>query len=164
MLGAVLDGGKGGFRWTRSKPGRAPKPSCSTNCRCGSITTPMSSRTTKRTADFSKTCSASRWSRRGASAPTAPISAARSISATRFSVSRMKARLTAAGEPFRETDHGYCKSIYTRSPDGMILEFTCDPPDVTEIDALRKADAHSELKRWLAGDRRVNNQLRHRED
>ena len=75
----------------------------------------------------------------------------------------LKARLTAAGETFRETDHGYCKSIYTTSPDGMILEFTCDPPDVAQIDALRRADAHSELQRWLAGDRHVNNQLRHRE-
>ena len=75
----------------------------------------------------------------------------------------LKARLNAADEPFRETDHGYCKSIYTRSPDGMILEFTCDPPDVAEIDAMRRADAHSELKRWLGGDREVNNQLRHRD-
>ena len=75
----------------------------------------------------------------------------------------LKARLNAAGEKFRETDHGYCKSIYTTSPDGMILEFTCDPPDVAEIDALRRADAHSELQRWLGGDRHVNNQLRHRE-
>jgi catechol 2,3-dioxygenase-like lactoylglutathione lyase family enzyme len=75
----------------------------------------------------------------------------------------LKARLDRAGEKFRETDHGYCKSIYTATPDGMILEFTCDPPDAAEIDALRRADAHSELKRWLAGDRRVNNQLRHRE-
>jgi glyoxylase I family protein len=75
----------------------------------------------------------------------------------------LKARLAAAGETFRETDHGYCKSIYTRSPDGMILEFTCDPPDAAEIDAMRRADAHSELARWLAGDREVNNQLRHRE-
>jgi len=75
----------------------------------------------------------------------------------------LKARLNAAGEKFRETDHGYCKSIYTTSPDGMILEFTCDPADVAEIDALRRADAHSELERWLGGDRRVNNQLRHRE-
>jgi hypothetical protein len=49
------------------------------------------------------------------------------------------------------------------SPDRMILEFTRDPPDVAEIDALRRADAHSELARWLAGDRRVNNQLRHRD-
>jgi glyoxylase I family protein len=75
----------------------------------------------------------------------------------------LKGRLDRAGEKFRETDHGYCKSIYTMSPDGMILEFTCDPPDVAEIDAMRRADAHSELQRWLAGDRRVNNQLRHRE-
>ena len=75
----------------------------------------------------------------------------------------LKGRLNRAGEKFRETDHGYCKSIYTLSPDGMILEFTCDPPDVAEIDAIRRADAHSELARWLAGDRHVNNQLRHRE-
>jgi glyoxylase I family protein len=74
----------------------------------------------------------------------------------------LKRRLDRAGDKFRETDHGYCKSIYTTTPDGMILEFTCDPPDVAEMDALRRADAHSELKRWLAGDRTVNNQLRHR--
>jgi catechol 2,3-dioxygenase-like lactoylglutathione lyase family enzyme len=79
------------------------------------------------------------------------------------SYDELKGRLNRAGEKFRETDHGYCKSIYTTSPDGMILEFTCDPPDVAEIDALRRADAHSELVRWLSGDRRVNNQLRHRE-
>jgi glyoxylase I family protein len=74
----------------------------------------------------------------------------------------LKARLDAAGEKFRETDHGYCKSIYTNSPDGLIVEFTCDPPDVEEIDAIRRADAHSELQRWLGGDRHVNNELRHR--
>ncbi len=79
------------------------------------------------------------------------------------SYDELKARLNKAGEPFRETDHGYCKSIYTKSPDGMILEFTCDPPDVAQIDALRRADAHSELARWLSGDRHVNNQLRHRD-
>ena len=76
---------------------------------------------------------------------------------------QIKQRLEAASLKVREVDHGYCKSIYTMSPDNMILEFTCDPPDVAEIDALRRADAHSELARWLGGDRRVNNQLRHRE-
>jgi hypothetical protein len=75
----------------------------------------------------------------------------------------LKGRLDAAGEKFRETNHGYCKSIYTNSPDGLIVEFTCDPPDVAEIDALRRADAHSELRRWLGGDRSVNNELRHRD-
>ncbi len=85
------------------------------------------------------------------------------LKASERTYEELKARLNAAGEKFRETDHGYCKSIYTSTPDGMILEFTCDPPDVAEIDALRRADAHSELQRWLAGDRHVNNQLRHRE-
>ena len=37
-------------------------------------------------------------------------------------------RVKAAGLPFRETDHGYCKSIYTASPDGLKVEFTIDAP------------------------------------
>jgi glyoxylase I family protein len=60
----------------------------------------------------------------------------------------------------RETDHGYCKSMYTASPDGLIVEFTVDPPGAEQIDAIRRADAHSELARWMAGDHRLNNQLR----
>ncbi len=74
----------------------------------------------------------------------------------------LKRRLEAAGEKYRETNHGYCKSIYIASPDGLIVEFTQDPDDVAEIDAIRRADAHSELARWLAGDRRTNNELRGR--
>ena len=74
----------------------------------------------------------------------------------------LKQRLEAAGEKYRETNHGYCKSIYVASPDGLIVEFTQDPDDVAEIDAIRRADAHSELARWLAGDRHTNNDLRGR--
>jgi glyoxylase I family protein len=84
------------------------------------------------------------------------------LKASEATYDELKSRLNAAGEKFRETDHGYCKSIYTSTPDGMILEFTCDPPDAAEIDAIRRADAHSELKRWLSGDHSVNNELRHR--
>jgi glyoxylase I family protein len=75
----------------------------------------------------------------------------------------LKQRLTRAAEDWREANHGYCRSIYVTSPDGLNLEFTEDPPDVDEIAAMRKADAHSELARWLAGDRHVNNELRHRD-
>ena len=71
-------------------------------------------------------------------------------------------RLQRAGEKFRESDHGYCKSVYATSPDGLIVEFTVDPPGVEEIDAIRRADAHSELARWMAGDHRTNNDLRSR--
>jgi glyoxylase I family protein len=37
------------------------------------------------------------------------------------------------------------------------LEFTVDAADVEQIAAMRRKDAHSELARWLAGDRHVNN-------
>ena len=69
-------------------------------------------------------------------------------------------RLRAAGEAVRETDHGYCRSCYATSPDGLIVEFTVDPPDAEDIAARRRADAHAELARWLAGDHRPNNRLR----
>jgi glyoxylase I family protein len=74
----------------------------------------------------------------------------------------LKRRLEMAGEKYRETNHGYCKSIYVASPDGLYVEFTQDPEDVAEIDAIRRADAHSELTRWLGGDRHTNNELRGR--
>jgi catechol 2,3-dioxygenase-like lactoylglutathione lyase family enzyme len=66
-------------------------------------------------------------------------------------------RLKAAGVPFRLTDHGYCRSLYMQTPDELKLEFTLDPDNIGEIDAMRRADAHSELKRWLGGDRTPNN-------
>ncbi len=70
-------------------------------------------------------------------------------------------RLKAASVPNSITDHGYCKSIYATSPDGLRVEFTVDPPHVEEINKKRRADAHSELARWLGGDHRPNNLDRH---
>ncbi|MBI3514736.1 MAG: VOC family protein [Proteobacteria bacterium] len=69
-------------------------------------------------------------------------------------------RLTAAAIAHRQTDHGYCRSMYVTSPDGLIVEFTVDPADADRIAGLRRADAHAELARWLKGDRRVNNDIR----
>ena len=69
-------------------------------------------------------------------------------------------RLGGADVAYRETDHGYCRSLYVTSPDGLRLEFTVDPDDVAEIDASRRADCHAELARWLDGDRRTNNDIR----
>jgi glyoxylase I family protein len=66
-------------------------------------------------------------------------------------------RLDAAEVPYRVTDHGYCVSMYVKTPDGLRLEFTVDAPNAAAIAAMRRADAHTELARWLAGDRRVNN-------
>jgi catechol 2,3-dioxygenase-like lactoylglutathione lyase family enzyme len=72
-------------------------------------------------------------------------------------------RITAAGYTAPDTyilDHGYCRSVYIKDPDGMILEFTVDAPKADKINAIRLKDARSELDRWLAGDHRVNNVFR----
>jgi catechol 2,3-dioxygenase-like lactoylglutathione lyase family enzyme len=69
-------------------------------------------------------------------------------------------RLDAAGRPYRLIDHGYCRSLYVPDPDELSVEFTADAAEVAEIDRVRRADAHDELDRWLAGDRRSNNAWR----
>ena len=72
----------------------------------------------------------------------------------------IRERLRRAGIEPREVDHGYCRSLYVSSPDGVRLEFTVDAPDVEAIARMRRADAHKELARWLSGDRRTNNEDR----
>jgi glyoxylase I family protein len=57
-------------------------------------------------------------------------------------------------------EHGYCRSLYAVDPDGMICEFTVDHDEVEQINAKRRADAHAELKRWLAGNHTSNNMFR----
>jgi catechol 2,3-dioxygenase-like lactoylglutathione lyase family enzyme len=76
-------------------------------------------------------------------------------------------RIEAAG--YREPDtfvleHGYCRSLYVTDPSGMIIEFTVDAPEADAINADRRADAHAELRRWLAGDHHTNNNYRHEEE
>lgn len=72
-------------------------------------------------------------------------------------------RLRAAGyvEPrMYVLEHGYCRSLYAVDPDGMIVEFTVDHPTVEQINQKRRATAHADLKRWLAGDHSSNNMFR----
>jgi glyoxylase I family protein len=57
-------------------------------------------------------------------------------------------------------EHGYCRSVYVTDPNGMIVELTRDAPSVEKINADRRRDAHSELKRWLGGDHHSNNTYR----
>jgi glyoxylase I family protein len=57
-------------------------------------------------------------------------------------------------------EHGYCRSMYTEDPNGMLLEFTCDAPGADKISEDRRKDAHEVLKRWLAGDHTSNNNYR----
>jgi glyoxylase I family protein len=57
-------------------------------------------------------------------------------------------------------EHGYCRSLYTEDPNGMLLEFTLDVPEADDIARERAADAHETLRRWLAGDHTSNNSYR----
>jgi catechol 2,3-dioxygenase-like lactoylglutathione lyase family enzyme len=57
-------------------------------------------------------------------------------------------------------DHGYCKSVYVKDPNGMLLEFTVDAPYVGDLSVKKRATAHEDLKRWLAGDHTPNNDVR----
>ena len=76
---------------------------------------------------------------------------------TQGTFDELKGRIERAAVPLRIVDHGYCVSMYVATPDGLKLEFTVDAADADAINAMRRKDAHSELKRWLAGDRRTNN-------
>ena len=75
---------------------------------------------------------------------------------------QIKQRIEAASLPVREVEHGYCKSIYVQDPDGLMVEFTSDPPEADEIGAQQRATAHETLRRWMAGDHTVNNDIRPR--
>jgi len=57
-------------------------------------------------------------------------------------------------------EHGYCRSLYVRDPNGLLIELTADHPDVDAIAATRAATAHAELAKWLGGDHTSNNTYR----
>jgi catechol 2,3-dioxygenase-like lactoylglutathione lyase family enzyme len=69
-------------------------------------------------------------------------------------------RARAAGIDTMLVDHGYCRSLYLRDPDGLIVELTVDDPRATAEAPRRRASARADLARWLAGDHRPNNELR----
>ena len=75
----------------------------------------------------------------------------------------LERRLTAANwkpEGTYVLEHGYCRSLYTEDPNGMLLEFTVDVDNADEIASDRVQDAHATLERWLAGDHTSNNNYR----
>jgi glyoxylase I family protein len=82
------------------------------------------------------------------------------LAASAATQDEIQRRLEAEGIPVRVRDHGYCKSIYATDPDGLVVEFTSDPPDADRIAAKQRASAHADLRRWMAGDRTINNDIR----
>jgi glyoxylase I family protein len=72
----------------------------------------------------------------------------------------IKGRLKKADFQTFDIDHGYCYSMYVRDPNGLLVEFTVDPPHVQTINAVMRKSAHQELQRWIAGGRESNNTWR----
>ena len=72
-------------------------------------------------------------------------------------------RIKAAGFKNPDTfalEHGYCRSLYVKDPNGLLLEFTLDAANAGRIAKERKTDARSTLTRWLRGDHASNNVYR----
>jgi glyoxylase I family protein len=72
-------------------------------------------------------------------------------------------RLATAGYEEPRTfvlEHCYCRSVYVTDPNGLILEFTLDSPRAEQINRDRRARAHADLQRWIAGDHTSNNTYR----
>lgn len=67
------------------------------------------------------------------------------------------ARLRNSGYAHNERAHGYCQSLYVRTPDGLEIEFAHDPDGIEDATAEVRSKARSELSRWLAGDHTPNN-------
>jgi glyoxylase I family protein len=75
----------------------------------------------------------------------------------------IKKRIADAGYTEPDTfilDHGYCVSLYITDPNGLLLEFSVDHPDVEQINADRRRTARQDLARWLGGDHTSNNSYR----
>ena len=61
----------------------------------------------------------------------------------------LERRIAAAGIAPPDTyvlEHGYCRSVYVKDPNGMILEFTNDAPEAIAIDAETRAKARGVLR------------------
>jgi catechol 2,3-dioxygenase-like lactoylglutathione lyase family enzyme len=69
-------------------------------------------------------------------------------------------RLQAAGFPVTMEDHGYCYSVYTEDPNGMIVEVSTIVPNGEAILAEAAANAERDLAAWFDGVRDSNNRFR----
>jgi glyoxylase I family protein len=78
------------------------------------------------------------------------------------SQAEIKQALEKAGHKTTFIDHGYCQSLYVQDPDDLTLEFTSDPKNIAEINEWQSKTARDTLSKWIGGDRKPNNNMRHR--
>jgi catechol 2,3-dioxygenase-like lactoylglutathione lyase family enzyme len=84
-----------------------------------------------------------------------------SLAVDRAAQRAIRARLEGADIAVWDADHGYTYSIYVTDPDGLLVEFSADPPGIEAVNAEQRTTAHASLARWMAGGREANNDVRH---
>jgi len=83
-----------------------------------------------------------------------------SLSVEKSTQEEIQVRIKEEGLESLAIDHGYCNSLYIKDPNGLLLEFTVDPPNVQDINATMSRTAHADLRRWVNGSRESNNAWR----
>jgi len=83
------------------------------------------------------------------------------LTTSRAAQSAIRARLEGAGFAVWNADHGYTYSIYVTDPDGLLVEFSADPPGIEAVNVEQRSTARQSLARWMAGGREANNDVRH---
>jgi catechol 2,3-dioxygenase-like lactoylglutathione lyase family enzyme len=82
------------------------------------------------------------------------------LNATQALADAVQQRAEREGVASLWIDHGYCRSLYLRDPDGLVIELTVDAPRALAEAPAHRASARAHLARWLAGDHTPNNELR----
>lgn len=75
----------------------------------------------------------------------------------------LERRIEKAGISAPDTyvlEHGYCRSVYVKDPNGMTLEFTNDEPRAVEMVGELQSNAHAVLANWLSGNHQSSNMFR----
>lgn len=86
------------------------------------------------------------------------------LKATRATIEEIMERCDKWNVPHRTTNHGYVKSVYVTTPDGLYMEFAEEPPYAEEMWKTMRETAHADLKRWVGGDHdTLNNPYRYRD-
>jgi glyoxylase I family protein len=67
-------------------------------------------------------------------------------------IARLKAKFDEMRYPNCGINHGFCYSLYVRDPNGMLVEFVCEPENELEINEAVAVAAHDELAKWQRGD------------
>jgi glyoxylase I family protein len=90
-------------------------------------------------------------------APKQPVGIHLALAVSRELQAKTVEKLRGLNIPVMQIDHGFVNSIYFQDPNGLTIEFSCDPDNVEEVYGEQRGTAHDSMRRYLAGDHRKTN-------